>query len=80
MKAKKLKAMLASRTGLYKSYIKNIQVCDTRVCTGHVHSWVERDYSFDYKGKKYVCEEHIVPNSKGEVIYSAKTAYTLREV
>ena len=74
MKTNELKAMIASRTGLYKSYIKNVKVEAVR-SFGHVAGWSEYDYSFTYKGKKYICEEHFVGNKK----YSAQREYTLKE-
>lgn len=75
MKRKELKAMLASRTGLYKSYIRNINVEAVR-SFGHVAGWCEVDYAFSYKGKRYICEEHFTGNKK----YSAKREYILKEV
>lgn len=75
MKTKELKEVLASRTGLFKTYIKNIKVEAVR-SFGHVVGWCEYDYSFDYKGKRYLCEEHFVGNKK----YSAQREYTLKEI
>lgn len=75
MKSKELKEVLASRTGLFKSYIKNIKVEAVR-SFGHVSGWSEYDYSFTYKGKRYICEEHFTGNK----MYSAKREYILKEV
>lgn len=75
MKSKELKEMLASRTGLYKSYIKNVRVCEIRY-VGHVAGWCEIDYRFNYKGKSYICEQHF----SGDKRYSAESEYVLKEL
>ena len=69
-----LKNVLASRTGFYKSYIKNIKRVAVR-STGHAEGWLEVDYSFTYKNKKYICEQHLVGGK-----YSAKYEYITKEV
>lgn len=72
---KELKEMIAARTGLAKSYIKDIKVAEVRPIPDHKERWSEKDYSFTYKGMNYKCVEKIVPNKDGEVKYSAKFEY-----
>lgn len=61
--------------GFFKSYVRNIQLAEQRAVKDHAGHFVEKDYTFDYKGKSYRVDEHLVPNPNGEVKYSMKTEY-----
>lgn len=63
--------------GFYKSYVRNIRLAERRPIPEHKEHFVEKDYLFDYKGKSYRVNEHIVPDKKGEVKYSAAFRYDL---
>lgn len=66
--------------GFYKSYVKNIRLAEKRAVSNHVKNYVEKDYIFDYKGKTYRVNQHIVPNAEGEVKYSAEYRYETKEI
>lgn len=60
---------------IFKSYITNIQLIETRNIKGHKAGLQEKDYTFLYKGVKCRINGYIVPDNNGEVIYSAKYRY-----
>nr|DAZ78471.1 MAG TPA: hypothetical protein [Caudoviricetes sp.] len=60
---------------IFKSYVTNIKLVETRDIEGHKAGWQEKDYTFLYKGVPCRLNEHIVPDSNGEVVYSAKYRY-----
>lgn len=64
----------AGFTGIYKSYIRDIQLIDRR--KGADWFMEERDYSFTHKGKKYIIRAEI----EGDKRYSAAFKYTVEEV
>lgn len=64
----------------YKSYIKNIRGAAARRIEGHVEGYQEKDYTFEYKGKTYRVNQHIVPNKDGEVKYSAEYRFETIEL
>ena len=77
--------MLASRASkdgqkFYKSYIKNIKLVETREIKDHVKGYLEKDYTFEYKGKIYRVNQYIVPNKDGEVKYSAEYRFETIEI
>ena len=76
------KLTIASRAGkgFFKSYIRNIQLAECRQIAGHKAGYCEKDYFFAYKGEKYRVNEHLCPNEKGELIYSAKYKYTVEKL
>ena len=83
-----MKSMIATRATsgskdgqkFYKSYIKNITSAGYREIPGHVKGYLEKDYTFEYKGKKYRVNQYIVPNKDGEVKYSAEYRYETVEL
>lgn len=80
-----LRDMVAARASscgkrFAKSYVKNIRLEERRRIPGHLAGYCEEDYSFEYKGRRYRVNKYIVPNSSGEVIYSAKFRFELVEV
>lgn len=79
---KEMKRVIAARAGegFYKSYIKNIKVAAVRRIPGHRLDWDEIDYTFEHKGKSYRINERIVPDEKGNKIFSAKKEWTLEEI
>lgn len=64
----------------YKSYVTGIKLAEVRKIPEHVAGYVEEDYFFNYKGKTYRVNEHIVPNKDGVIKFSAKYRYTLEEL
>lgn len=62
-------------TRIFKSYITNVKLVETRDIKEHVKGWKEDDYTFLYKGVKCRVNRYIVPNSNGESKYSAKYKY-----
>ena len=64
----------AGFTGIYKSYIRDIQLIDRR--KGADWFMEERDFSFTHKGKKYIIRAEI----EGDKRYSALFKYTVEEV
>ena len=80
-----MRSMLASRASkdgqkFYKSYIKNIKLVETREIKDHVKGYLEKDYTFEYKGKIYRVNQYIVPNKDGEVKYSAEYRFETIEI
>lgn len=65
-------AVRASESGerFYKSYIKNIKVVDRRYAKGWTTE--EVDYTFYYKGRKYIVREQI----EGNKMISFKRKYS----
>lgn len=61
----------------YKSYVTNVKRVEVRDVPEHVLRYIEEDYIFSYKGKKYRVNEHIVPNKEGSVKFSARFNYTV---
>lgn len=64
----------AGLTCIYKSYIKDIQLVDIR----KKPDWIvwERDFSFMYKGSRFIVREKI----EGDKRYSTRTSYTVEVV
>ena len=73
---------IAARAGksFYKSYIRNIRLVELRKIVDHVKNYVEKDYTFNYKGKTYRVNQHIVPNENGVCKYSAEYTYETIEL
>ena len=61
----------------YKSYVTGIKRVAVRDVPEHVLRYIEEDYIFNYRGKQYRVNEHIVPNKEGVVKFSAKFCYTV---
>lgn len=66
--------------GIYKSYIKNIKLVEVREIPEHITGRVEKDYTFEHKGKKYRINQHIVPDKDGIVKYSCQYKYEAFEI
>ena len=75
------KQTIAARAGkgFYKSYVRNLELAETREIPGHVAGYVEKDYFFTHKGRRYRVNEYICPNKDGEVKHSAKFRYEVTE-
>lgn len=74
------RASQASGKTFFKSYIKDIQLVETRPIKDHPLGFREVDCTFSYKGNAYRINSYICPNEDGETKFSARFRYELVEL